>query len=155
VPATWQNVSQSNHLVVGTVIMASGEKLISRDEVLEGLAGRPAKQANTLLVLIENRTAYLVAQARQEAAQFLTPTVVEERNAAYLQAIALNREPPVPPTIQQLEHFAPQWAILVAANPNIRAGVARLLAQKYTFTYQSVPGIRAALGLDAAAVQEA
>ncbi len=135
--------------------MASDEKLISRDEVLGGLAGRPTKQANTLLALIENRTAYLVAQSRQEAAQFLTPAAVEERNAAYLQAIALNREPPVRPTIQQLEHFAPQWAILVAANPTIRAGVAQLLAQKYTFTYQSVPGIRAALGLDTAAVQEA
>ena len=41
----------------------SSDELISREEVLEGL---PAKRANTLLFLIESRTAQIVARSRVE-----------------------------------------------------------------------------------------
>jgi len=37
----------------------------------------------------------------------------------------------------------------------VRAAVAHLLGQKYDFTYQAAPGIRAALALDEEAVQRA
>jgi amino acid permease len=130
-------------------------KLISREEALGGLSGRAAKQASTLLILIENRTAYCVAQARQAMDEFLTETVAAERSQAYLTAIALGREAPVPPTIQQLEHYAAQWADLVPENPAIRAGVAYLLSQKYILASTTTPQLRAALGLDSRTVQEA
>ena len=41
------------------------KKTISREEALAGLGGRANKQANTVLTLIESRTALLVTQAQQ------------------------------------------------------------------------------------------
>ena len=38
--------------------------------------------------------------------------------------------------------------------PSHRAAVAHFMAEKYRFTHRAVPGIRAALGLDAAEVRE-
>jgi amino acid permease len=133
----------------------NSKKLISRQELLEGgLTGRVAKQANTLLALIENRTAYLVAQAQAPVELVLTEKAAETRSRAFLAAMALGREPPIRPAIQDLERFASQWALLAPENPTIRATVAHLLGQKYSFTYQAVPGLREALGLDTAAVQQ-
>ena len=131
------------------------QKLISRAEVLGGLSGRSIKQASNVLVLIEGRTAYLVAQSQQTMNQFLTETAAKERNRAFLDAIALGREPPVPPTIQALEQYAPQWAALVPDNASVRAAVANWIGQKYTFTYRATPRLRAALGVDLPAVQSA
>lgn len=54
-----------------------------------------------------------------------------------------------------MERNAPQWAHLVPENPQVRAAVANFLGQKYDFIYQAVPDIRAALGLDVEAVQQA
>ena len=128
------------------------EELFTREEVMAGL---PARRARTLLFLIESRTAHLVAQSRQAMERFLTEEAAEERDLAFLEAFALGRDPPLRPTIQHLERHAPQWAPLVTENPRVRAAVAHLLGQKYDFTYQAVPGIRAALGLDEEAVQQA
>lgn len=128
------------------------DELISRDEVLGGL---PAKRASTLLFFIESRTAHMVARSRQAMEPFLTEEGARERDLAFLEAFALGREPPLRPTIQDLERHAPQWAHLVPENPQLRAAVAHLLGQKFQFTYQAVPGIRAALGLDEDAVQRA
>ena len=133
----------------------SAESLISREEVLGGLTGRTAKQASALLVLIEGQTAYLSAQAGQAVVPYLTEQVATERNSAFLQAIAFERQPPVPPTIRDLERWAPHWALLVPENPNVRATVARLLGQKYTFTQALTPRLQVALGLNSATVQEA
>ena len=129
--------------------------LISRDEVLGGLAGRAAKQASGLLVLVEGQTAYLKAQAAQAMVPYLTEQVASERSRAFLEALALERQPPVPPTIRELERWAPHWASLVPENPNLRAMVARLLGQKYTFTQALTPRLQVALGLNNAPVQEA
>jgi amino acid permease len=126
--------------------------LLDREAVLAGL---PARRANTLLYLIESRTAHLVAQSRQAMELFLTQGGAEERELAFLEAFALGKEPPLRPTIQDLERYAPQWAPLVPENPRVQAAVAHRLGEKYQFTYQTVPGIRAALGLDEAAVQQA
>jgi len=128
------------------------EKLFTREEVMAGL---PARRARALLFLIESRTAHLVAQSRQTMERFLTEEAAEERDLAFLEAFALGRDPPLRPTIQHLERYAPQWASLVPENPRVRAAIAHLLGQKYTFTYQAVPGIRAALGLDEEVVQQA
>jgi amino acid permease len=128
------------------------DNLFTREEIMAGL---PARRASTLLFLIESRTAYLVAHSRQAMERFLTAETAEERDLAFLEAFALGRDPPLRPTIQNLERYAPQWAPLVPENPRVRAAVVHLLGQKYTFTYQAVPSIRAALGLDEDAVQEA
>jgi amino acid permease len=126
------------------------DELISREEVLAGL---PARRANTLLFLIESRTAQIVARSRVEFS--LTEQATQERDMAFLEAFALPNPPPLHPTIQHLERYADNWASLVPSNPRLKAAIAHALSQKYTFTYQVVPNIRAALGLDEKAVQVA
>jgi len=128
------------------------QNLFTRKEIMAGL---PARRARTLLFLIESRTAHMVAQSRQAMERFLTEEAAKERDLAFLEAFALGRDPPLRPTIQHLERHAPQWAPLVPENPRVRAAVAHLLGQKYDFTYQAVTGIRAALGLDEGAIQQA
>ncbi len=130
----------------------TSDELLTREEVMAGL---PAKRASILLFLIESRTAHMVAKSRQAMELFLTEEAAKERDLAFLEAFALGRNPPLRPTIQDLERHAPQWAPLVPENPRVRAALAHLLGQKYTFTYQAVPGIRAALGLNEEAVQQA
>src|SRR5262249_53206268 len=128
------------------------DELFTRDEALGGL---PARRAAALLFLIEGRAAHLADQSRR-AADFLAPEdVSRERDLAFLEAFSMGREPPVRPTIQDLEHYAPQWAALVPANPAVRAGVVHLLRRKYTFTRRAVPELRKALGLDDDAVKRA
>lgn len=131
------------------------KKLISREEVLGGMPGRSIKKANTLLAAIENLTARLMAQSQPPVGLILAETTLQERNHAFLEALAIGREPPLRPTIQAIERYAPQWLALVPADPGIRAAVARLLADRYPFTEQAVPQLRLALGLDSPAVQEA
>ncbi|MEH1910895.1 MAG: hypothetical protein V7L05_22010 [Nostoc sp.] len=130
--------------------MSSEDELISREEVLGGL---PAKRANTILFLIESRTAQIVVRSRVEFS--LTEQAATERDLAFLEAFALGNAPPLHPTIQHLERYASQWASLVPENPRLKAAIAHALSQKYTFTYQTVPHIRTALGLDEKAVQMA
>jgi hypothetical protein len=98
-----------------------------------------------LLFLIESRTAHLVAQSRQAMEVFLTREAAEERELAFLESFALGSEPPLRPTIQQLERYAPQWASLVPENPRVQAAVAHRLGEKYEFTYETAPNIRAVM----------
>jgi amino acid permease len=127
---------------------------LSREELLGGL---PARRASTTLAAIEGRTARLAAKARQAAALYLTATAAEERERAFLDALAAGRDLPAGkgPTVQDLERFAPEWAPLVPADPGVRAAVAHLLGGKYRFTQAQTPGLRAALGLDTQPVREA
>ena len=126
--------------------------LFTRDELLSGL---PARHASALLFAIESRTAHLVARSRWVMERFLTQEAAEERDLAFLEALALGREPPLRPTIQDLERYAPQWASLVPENPRVQAAVAHLLGHKYDLVYRATPGVRAALGLDGEAVRQA
>ena len=93
---------------------------LDRETMLAG--GLPAKRAHTLLFLIESRTAHLVAQSRQAMEVFLTREAAEERELAFLESFALGSEPPLRPTIQKLERYAPQWASLVPENPRVQGG---------------------------------
>jgi amino acid permease len=129
--------------------------LISREEALGGMPGRDARRASALLTLITAQTAYLVAQSQQAMAEFLTEQGDAESSRAFLDAIALGREPPVPPTIQDVERWAPLWAALLPDNPATRANLARLLGQRYRFTRQATPQLQAALGAGTPAVREA
>jgi amino acid permease len=123
----------------------------SREE-LEG--GLPARRASTLLFAIEGRTAYLVGQSRRAAARYATKQTSEDQENAFLKALAQGRDLPIQPSIQDLERHAPRWASLVPDNPGIKGAIAGLMAEKYTFTYNSVPRIRQALGLDDEAIKQ-
>lgn len=107
------------------------------------------------LFLIESRTARLVAQARQATERFLTEEVADERELAFVEAFALARDPPLRPTVQDLEHYSAQWAPLVTQSARVRAAIAYRLSEKYDFTYDAVPGIRGALTLDEPRVHQA
>jgi amino acid permease len=112
------------------------------------LAGLPARRADTLLFLIESRTAHLVAQSRRAMERFVTEEDQNERELAFFEAFSQGRDPPLVPTIQDLERYSRQWAPLVAQSPQVRAAVAQRLGKKYRFTYQDAAGVRRALGLD-------
>jgi hypothetical protein len=128
---------------------------LTREDVLDGLLGGHAKAASAALFAVESRTAHLVAQSRQAMERFLTEDAAEERELAFLEALALGRESPLRPTIQDLERHSAQWASLVPENPRVRATIAHMLGQKYEFTSGAVPGIRTSLGLDEKGVQQA
>jgi amino acid permease len=121
----------------------------------ELLAGRPTKRADTLLFLIESRTAHLVARSRRAMEQFVTEADHNERELAFFAAFSQGLDPPLVPTIQDLERHSWQWAPLVAQSPQVRAAVAHRLGRKYRFTYQDAAGIRRALGLDDPEVRRA
>ncbi|MGL6338772.1 MAG: hypothetical protein ACRC80_06495, partial [Waterburya sp.] len=73
----------------------SSDELFSRQEALSGF---PAKRASTLLFLIENRTAHLVARSLVDFS--LTESTAAERDLAFIEAFALGQAPPLSPTIQ-------------------------------------------------------
>src|SRR5262249_2964169 len=79
----------------------------------------------------------------------------QELDLAFIEAFALSREPPSSVTIQDLERHASKWSYLIPDNARLRAAIAHLLSEKYSFTFEAVPGIRSALGLDDPAVQRA
>ncbi|NUR77701.1 MAG: hypothetical protein HOQ28_15630 [Thermoleophilia bacterium] len=128
------------------------DRLFDREELLEGL---PARRANALLFLIESRTAHLVARSRRVTETFLTEAAAQERELAFLEAFALGRDPPLRPTIQDLERHSHEWAALVPRNPRVQAAVGRRLGQKYALSREAVPGVRGALGLDEPEVKQA
>lgn len=128
------------------------DELLTKEEILGGL---PAGRARTLLFLIESKTGHLRARAQQAMDVHLTEAGERRRDAAFLEAFALGREPPLRPKIQDLEGFALQWAHLVPDNVHLRAAIAHALGAKYRLSYQSVPKMRRVLGLDTQAVQAA
>src|SRR5262245_42729008 len=130
----------------------SPDELFTRDEALRGF---PARRAATLLFLIESRSAQLEARSLLAAEEFPTEKAAQELDLAFLEAFASSREPPLRPTIQDLERYAPQWAQLVPENTRLRAAIAHLLSEKYSFSAQAIPGMRLALGLDEPAVERA
>lgn len=108
-----------------------------------------------LLFAIEGRTARLVDRSRRAMAPGVTERSAEERERAFLQALADGRDLPVQPTIQDLERYAPAWAPLVPPDASMRAALAHAIAERYRFSASVVPAMRQALGLDEAPVEEA
>ncbi len=126
-------------------------EFLSRAELLGGLSGRRVSSA---LYVIESRAAYLALKARNATAPVLSARVLEEQERAFLSALAAGRDLP-PPTIQELDQFAPQWAYLVPPDAVARAELAHRFGDKYRFRESDVGRMRAALGLDDPAVQQA
>jgi hypothetical protein len=107
----------------------STAKPLSRDEVLGGLAGRSAKQAGVLLLLIETRTAQLLADSRQAAAPYSPAPTRRNQAQSYLQTVAHSREGVESVTIRDLERYAQRWADLVPDNATVRAMTAQLFGE--------------------------
>ncbi|MEZ4622225.1 MAG: hypothetical protein R2867_42890 [Caldilineaceae bacterium] len=128
---------------------------LSREEALGGLGGRAAKQANTLLALIKNRTAQLVAQTHELTNPALAVAATQNTRRIFLEAVAQTRADHPQPAIQDLERYAPQWAMLVPANPTVRATLAHLLGQQYALAATQTPAICAAVGVANTEVQAA
>jgi amino acid permease/predicted transcriptional regulator len=121
----------------------------------ELLAGLPARRADTLLFLIESRTAHLVAQSRRAMQRYATEEDEDESELEFFGAFSQGQDPPIAPAIQDLERHSGQWAPLVAQTPQVRAAVAHRLGKKYRFTHRDTPGIRRALALDDPEVRRA
>ena len=128
------------------------ERLLSREDVLGGM---PARRAGNALHAIRSRTASLVARSRRAIAGYVGERTAAAREQEYLAALATSRDLPRKPTIQELERHAQEWASLVPADPSVRAAIAKQLADEDAFTAERVPRLRAALGLDDPAVQQA
>src|SRR5437588_8327791 len=132
--------------------MSSEDELFTLTEVLDGFS---AKRARLLLFQIENRTAYLMTQARRTVNRYLTEEVAEQQDLEFFEALAEGREPPVQTTIRDLERYAPEWQLLVPSNLSLQAALAHMLGQKYRFAKQNIPHIRKVLALDSEGVQRA
>lgn len=130
------------------------DDLFTRDEILAGAAA-PTRRASALLLAIEARTAHLVTRSRRVTSGGFGEDDEHERALQYLDALALARAQPVAATIRHLEIHAAGWSALVPADARLRAALAHALGRKYVFTADAVPGLRAALGLDTAAVRQA
>ncbi len=133
-------------------LVPSAKPMFSRDELLGGL---PARRASTVLFAIEGTTARLVAASRINRAAYVGERTVVEREQDFLRAMATGGALPNPPTIADLERFAPDWAALVPDLADGRAAIARLIGSKYRFRREDVPRLRAVLGLDDPAVAAA
>jgi amino acid permease len=128
------------------------EGLPTRDEVLGGL---DARRGQTLLFLIEARTARLAALSNRARELRVGERASAEREQVFLEAFALGRELRQRPSVQDLERYAPQWADLVPETPRMRAAVAHLLGRRHGAPYRLLPRTRVALGLDDSAVRTA
>src|SRR6266571_9387847 len=132
--------------------MSTDDELFTPDEVLGGFS---AKRARLLLFQIESRTASLMLQSRRAVDRYLSEETAEQQDLAFFEALAEGREPPVRPTIRDLERYAPHWQSLVPPNRTLQAALAHVLGQKYRFAQRDIPHIRQALGLDSEGVEQA
>src|SRR5215470_7963032 len=138
--------------------MASGDQPTAPDSPLtrqEALGGLPIRRAQALLFLIENLTARADARSRKAMELYPIEAEAEEQELAFLESFSAGRAPPRPPRIQDIERHAADWVDQIPTDPRLRAATAHLLGAKYRFSYEAVPGIRAALGLDQEAVKRA
>ena len=121
------------------------DRLLSREDVLGGLAGR---RAPTVVQAIRSRTAARVARSRRNIAGYVGERSSAAREEDFLAALAAGRDLPRKPTIRDLERYAEDWQPLVPRDPKLRLAVARLLAADEPLPRELVPRLRAALGLD-------
>ena len=124
---------------------------LTGDSLLNGLSTR---RSTMLLFAIESRTARLMMLNRPLVATYVSQEAFQSQEEAFYEAIAGGRDLPLQPSIQDIERYALQWSALVPEDSSTRAGVANLLKQKYTFSRDTVPQLRAALGLESAEVSE-
>jgi hypothetical protein len=150
----------------------SSSPLFSREEALGGMS---ARKARAVLFLVEYWAARLYDEGQRRKSLVIAvhdlavyapillddsafkeePSDVEsDPDATFYQAFQLNREDIPPATSGQIEATAPLWAPVVPEGARLRAQVGRLLLKKYALPESRCPQIRAALGLDGAAVRD-
>jgi amino acid permease len=127
------------------------EPTFSRESLL---AGSPSRRATTLRFAIEGRTARLALATRTAMARYPVPERDDEREHAYLGALADARsELAVRP--QDLERYASRWAPLVPRDPDTTAALAAAILDKYAFRRRDAARLTAALRLADPAVERA
>ncbi|MFW6091336.1 MAG: aromatic amino acid transport family protein [Actinomycetota bacterium] len=130
--------------------MTEGPGVVSRQELLGGVAGRRSSAA---LFAIESRASFLAQRARHTAIPAVCEEMVEARERTFMSALAAGRDLPREPRAQDLERYAPSLAHLVPSDPAGRAGLASLISTKYPARSTDVPQLRQALGLSDSAVR--
>lgn len=128
-------------------LMTRSDKLISRDELLAGFQGGDKRRAATAISLIEARTARLTIERGRVNSPYVPQSAFQERNQAFFSAITDGARGPIKVSIQDLERHADEWLLLVPEKPEIRAEMARILGETYSFSKAQAPKIAAALGL--------
>lgn len=124
----------------------SRKPLISRDELLGGaLKGRRQRSAQSVLALIEAKTAQLSREAEVTLAPEFGSASATARTADYFKTLASSDGSAVT-TIHELERFAPQWASLVPQSADIRAATLKQLFDKYQVPLSRTPRLQGALG---------
>jgi NTE family protein/lysophospholipid hydrolase len=124
----------------------SANESLTRDEARTGQS-TVRRRAQSVLLFIEQRTAYLAAQSRRVIeALFLNANSTPDLDLGFLETL---QEPSaVSVTASALERYAPQWKALVPDDAPVRAALAQSLAQKYPLRFAATPNLRAALGLE-------
>lgn len=114
-----------------------------------------ARRARSLLFLIEARTSRHMSQVRRAVADVTEIVPSDGPAMSYIDAFGEGFGHTVETTIAQIERSVDAWRPLVSERADVRAALIYHMAQKYSFTRRSVPGIRNALGLDTPEVAEA
>lgn len=87
--------------------------------------------------------------SRIAASRFDGVLTQEQATRDYLQAFSQTRDLRQLPPIQQMEHYAEDWASLVPSDkPEMLAALAYEFGRKYQFTGERVPKLRQVLGID-------
>jgi len=113
------------------------------------------RRAESTLFAIQGRSARRASETRLAVSPYLPDKVAETRQHAFLQAFEEGGALPVQPTIQEIERYSAEWASLAPTDVEVNAALAHLLGEAYHYTAEQVPHLRAALGLDRSAVQQA
>jgi amino acid permease len=113
-----------------------------------------SRRGSSALYLIEQRTAYALAQAGQAFIQSRTGSG-GDANMTFLETFATSRAAGPRPSIQDIERYAEHWSDLVPDSAPARALLAHQLGTHYQFTAASIPNIRQIVGFDDPAVQAA
>jgi hypothetical protein len=126
-----------------------------KSDISHAPSGLTQRRAASTLFAIQGRSARRASEIRLAVSPYLPDQLAEARQGAFLQAFEQGRDLPVQPTIQEIERCHAEWASLAPADGEVSAVLAHLLGEKYRFTAGDVLHIRAALGLDRPAVQQA
>src|SRR5438309_904633 len=92
------------------------------------------EHAERVLDFIERHVSQMVVQTWQAVA-----LLFDEDGTLGPEPLNIDRDdaPASPVRFHHLERYAPQWAVLVPAEPGDRAALARMLAEKHDFSYEA------------------
>ncbi len=112
-------------------------------------------QAGQLLLQFECRTLYAAQRINLTLRQVISRIEVPIPEYDFDALVAMLKDSLVKLTIHDLESAATQFAPHMPDDPHLKAGLAHLLAEKYTFARRDTRHLQQALGLDQPEVQAA